>query len=63
MIRLAGLERGGTIGINIFFKIDGQAAGSMHTSFSIPLYSGMTFGDFKIIRASSKNGGIICDTP
>lgn len=53
----------GVLGTNIMLYLDGQLVEEIHTSCSTPLYEGMMIGDFTIVRVSSRNGGIICDTP
>ena len=63
LVSLTGFEKGGTLGTTIHLYIDGQLVESIHTSCSVPLYEGMMIGDFTIVRVSSRNGGIICDTP
>lgn len=63
MVSLTGAEKGGTLGTTIKLYLDGQLVQSIHTSCSIPLFSGMKFGDFELVRASSRNNGIICDLP
>ena len=50
----------GTLGTKVDIYVDGSYATSIHTSCSEPVNPGLTFGDFEIVAAESRNGGAVC---
>ena len=54
------VDNKGTLGPNIFIFVDGVSQERIHTSCSAPIGPGMVFGDFEVIRAYSRLGGLIC---
>jgi hypothetical protein len=54
------LDKKSTLGPTIYLRVDGQSIGSLHTSCSQPIGPGTTLGDFVVIVASSRNGGLTC---
>lgn len=55
-----GKDKKGTLGTVIKITIDGVEDASIHTSCSVPLELGLTFGSFEIVGGSSRNGGPFC---
>ena len=54
------LDRKGTLGPTITIRVDGVTIGTLHTSCSQPIGPGTTLGDFVVIAATSRNGGLTC---
>ena len=55
-----GEDKKGTLGTNISIFINGVKNTDIHTSCSIDIGIGSTFGDFEVTAGSSRNGGNLC---
>lgn len=55
-----GTDRKGTLGTEISIYVDGSLNAKIHTSCSQPIGPGLVAGDFEVVRAYSRNGGLIC---
>ncbi|MFT6850736.1 MAG: hypothetical protein ACJATA_001551 [Sphingobacteriales bacterium] len=60
VISFSGKDKG-TLGTNIKVLINGIEDTSIHTSCSIEIGIGSTFGSFTVRDGSSLNGGKLCD--
>lgn len=49
-----------TLGPFIKFVVDGVEVGILHTSCSVEIGPGTTLGDFVVLAATSRNGGLTC---
>ena len=61
-LNFVGLKPDGKMGAEIRILIDGEVNANIHTSCSKPIGPGMVNGDFEIVMAISKDGGLICET-
>lgn len=50
----------GTVGTEIQIYVDGVKNTEIHTSCSVPIGPGQVSGDFTILAAASKHGGVLC---
>lgn len=55
-------DRKSTLGPMIKFKVDGVEVAQLHTSCSVEIGPGTIAGDFVVISATSRNGGLTCPT-
>ncbi|MCK5649596.1 MAG: hypothetical protein KAI22_12035, partial [Gammaproteobacteria bacterium] len=55
-----GIDKKGTLGTEITFYVDGVANADLHTSCSVEIGPGTIAGDFEVIEAYSRNGGLMC---
>ncbi|WP_455392338.1 DUF7467 domain-containing protein [[Eubacterium] cellulosolvens] len=55
-----GLDNDGTLGKEVKIYVDDVENTKIHTSCSRPIGPGMVFGDFTVIEAYSRYGGLIC---
>jgi len=55
-----GQDKKGTLGNKIKVFVDDDLDTKIHTSCSQPIGPGMSFGDFTVVEAYSRNGGLIC---
>lgn len=60
LFTLNGFDKKATLGPKINLYIDGVLNTQIHTSCSVELLVGMSFGDFTIKEGTSRNGGAIC---
>jgi hypothetical protein len=59
---LIGHDKHGTLGTEIYISINGGGLLQIHTSCSDPnVVPGYIIGDIKVVAASSRNGGPICE--
>lgn len=56
----SGNDKKGTLGTEISIYINGELNAKLHTSCSVPVGPGLIFGNFEVIRATSRNGGELC---
>ncbi|XOF32871.1 MAG: hypothetical protein ACL93V_12745 [Candidatus Electrothrix sp. YB6] len=55
-----GQDKKGTLGTEITIYVDGIENTKIHTSCSVPIGPGLVSGDFEVIEAHSRNGGLTC---
>ncbi len=55
-----GTWKKGTLGTEIRIYVDGNLNAKIHTSCSQPVGPGLVRGDFEVVEAYSRNGGLIC---
>ncbi|BCG63942.1 MAG: hypothetical protein methR_P1692 [Methyloprofundus sp.] len=56
----SGTDKKGTLGTEISITVDGSLNTKMHTSCSVEIGPGTIAGDFEVIEAYSRNGGLMC---
>ena len=55
-----GTDKHGTLGTEISIKVNDTLNTKIHTSCSQPIGPGLMAGDFEVVEAYSRNGGLIC---
>ncbi|WP_339136531.1 MAG: SdrD B-like domain-containing protein [Candidatus Electrothrix sp. GW3-4] len=56
----SGQDKNGTFGTEITLFVDGDQNTKIHTSCSQPIGPGLVRGSFEVVKAISKEGGLIC---
>jgi hypothetical protein len=56
----SGVDRKGTLGVEIKIYVDGVLRQSIHTSCSEPIGVGSVFGSFTVVSGASRTGGVLC---
>ena len=59
-IVIKGTRKHGEMHSKITLYEDGHRAQEIHTSCSVPIGPGMTFGDYYIVEGYSRHGGLLC---
>jgi hypothetical protein len=57
---LFGFDKKNTLGVELYFYINGIFHTAIHTSCSQPIGPGLVSGDFLVLDGSSRNGGWLC---
>ena len=55
-----GMDAKGTLSTEISITVDGVLNTAIHTSCSVDVLPGMTFGSFTVVEGASRNGGSLC---
>ncbi len=58
--QFVGQDKDGTLGTEITIYVDGIENTKIHTSCSVPIGPGLVSGDFEVVEAHSRNGGLTC---
>lgn len=56
-----GIDRHGTLGVEILLYVNGYLKAKIHTSCSQPIGPGLVAGPFTVIEGYSKEGGLLCE--
>ena len=56
----SGLDKWGTLGVEISIYVDGVLNAEIHTSCSVEIGLGLIAGDFEVTEGYSRNGGLMC---
>ena len=57
---IEGIDKKGTLGTEITIKVGNKENAKIHTSCSVAIGPGFIAGDFEVIEAYSRNGGLMC---
>ena len=57
---ITGLDKWGTLGVEISIYVNGSLTEEIHTSCSVAIGPGLIAGDFEVTEGYSRNGGLMC---